>query len=210
MGLDVVCRGWVTAAARHDHHAGRDLVRLLASAADASMPDRDFVRSRRRRRRMLSGWPLRARRRRPARQARGGDRSRRPGTMVASVRNFGFITVTGQAREDMWPRATRSAEVWAEVAAEADIPVLHRGLLLATRRQESVAVLEDPSCRPRCQAQNAVFLDAGRGRRKITRSLAYAGASRRALESPRELRVEFVARRRSRAYSGLAGGARTA
>ena len=60
----------------------------------------------------------------------------------ASVRNFGFITVAGQAREDMWARARRSAEVWAEVAAQADIPVLHRGLLLAARRLESFAVLE--------------------------------------------------------------------
>src|SRR5580698_3633254 len=60
----------------------------------------------------------------------------------ASVRNFGFITVTGQEAGDMWRRARRSAEVWAEVAAGASIPVEHRGLLLTTRRAESVAVLE--------------------------------------------------------------------
>jgi len=60
----------------------------------------------------------------------------------ASVRNFGFITVTGQARGEMWARARRSAEVWAEVAAEAAIPILHRGLLLTARRPQSVAVLE--------------------------------------------------------------------
>ncbi len=60
----------------------------------------------------------------------------------ASVRNFGFITVTGQARGDMWRRALRSSQVWEEVAADAGIPVLHRGLLLAARRPESVAVLE--------------------------------------------------------------------
>ena len=60
----------------------------------------------------------------------------------ASVRNFGFITVTGQERGAMWRRARRSAEVWAEVAADASIPVLHRGLLMAVRRPESVAVLE--------------------------------------------------------------------
>src|SRR5579872_6953701 len=58
----------------------------------------------------------------------------------ASVRNFGFITVTGQARGAMWARALRTRDIWAEVAAEADIPILHRGLLLTARRPESVAV----------------------------------------------------------------------
>ncbi len=60
----------------------------------------------------------------------------------ASIRNFGFVTVTGQARGEMWRRARRSRDVWAEVAAEADIAVLHSGLLMAARRPESVAVLE--------------------------------------------------------------------
>ncbi len=60
----------------------------------------------------------------------------------ASVRNFGFITVTGQARGDMWGRARRASEVWAEVAADVGLPILHRGLLLTARRSESVAVLE--------------------------------------------------------------------
>ncbi len=60
----------------------------------------------------------------------------------ASIRNFGFITVTGQAREDMWARARRSRDIWADVAADAGIPVLHTGLLMATRRPESVRVLE--------------------------------------------------------------------
>jgi FAD dependent oxidoreductase TIGR03364 len=60
----------------------------------------------------------------------------------ASVRNFGFITVTGQARGDMWRRARRTREVWAQVAAEAELPILHRGLLMTARRPEAVAVLE--------------------------------------------------------------------
>src|SRR6202789_3757018 len=60
----------------------------------------------------------------------------------ASVRNFGFITVTGQEGGDMWRRARRSAQLWAEVAVEAHVPVHHRGLLLSVRRPESVAVLE--------------------------------------------------------------------
>jgi D-hydroxyproline dehydrogenase subunit beta len=104
----------------------------------------------------------------------------------ASVRNFGFITVTGQARGDMWARARRSAEVWAEVAAEADIPVLHRGLLLAARRPESVAVIEaflrtemGADCR---------LLDAGEVRRRHPELAAPDLLA--ALWSPHELRVE--------------------
>ena len=104
----------------------------------------------------------------------------------ASIRNFGFVTVTGQARGEMWRRARRSRDVWAEVAAEADIAVLHSGLLMAARRPESVAVLE-------------AFLatEMGEGCRLLDRAevarlqpeLATAGCLG-ALWSPRERRVE--------------------
>ena len=60
----------------------------------------------------------------------------------ASVRNFGFVTVTGQERGSMWARACRSREVWHEVAAAAGIPIVHTGLWMTVRRPESVAVLE--------------------------------------------------------------------
>ena len=60
----------------------------------------------------------------------------------ASIRNFGFITITGQARGEMWARALRTRDIWAEVAAEAGVPILHKGLVMAARRPESVAVLE--------------------------------------------------------------------
>ncbi|HTY51230.1 MAG TPA: TIGR03364 family FAD-dependent oxidoreductase [Steroidobacteraceae bacterium] len=60
----------------------------------------------------------------------------------ASVRNFGFVTVTGQERGAMWARARRSREVWREVAAAAGIPIVHSGLWVLARRRESVAVLE--------------------------------------------------------------------
>jgi D-hydroxyproline dehydrogenase subunit beta len=60
----------------------------------------------------------------------------------ASVRNFGFITVTGQERGTAWERARRTCAIWEEVAQQAGIDVLHRGLWLTTRRRESVAVLE--------------------------------------------------------------------
>lgn len=61
----------------------------------------------------------------------------------ASIRNFGFVTVTGQSRGLVWRRAQRSRDVWDEVAAEAGIPILQRGLWLPVRRPEAVAVLDE-------------------------------------------------------------------
>lgn len=60
----------------------------------------------------------------------------------ASVRNFGFVTVTGQSRGKTWERAMRSRDVWLEVAEAARIPVLHRGLAMVARRPEARTVLE--------------------------------------------------------------------
>ena len=60
----------------------------------------------------------------------------------ASVRNFGFITVSGQERGAMWARARRSREVWNEVAAATALPILQRGLWMLARRPEAVAVQE--------------------------------------------------------------------
>jgi len=60
----------------------------------------------------------------------------------ASVRNFGFVTVTGQARGEVWRLARRSAQVWNEIAGPAGITVLQRGLTLVARRPEARAVLE--------------------------------------------------------------------
>ena len=39
----------------------------------------------------------------------------------ASVRNFGFVTVTGQDRGTVWRRAMKSRDVWAEIAPKAGI-----------------------------------------------------------------------------------------
>jgi len=60
----------------------------------------------------------------------------------ASIRNFGFITVTGQARHTMWPLARRARDVWAGIAPQAGIAVEHSGLLMTARFAESVAVLD--------------------------------------------------------------------
>ncbi len=60
----------------------------------------------------------------------------------ASVRNFGFVTVTGQQQGACWARARRSRDVWEEVAPQAGIRVEHEGLLVVAQRPEAVAVLE--------------------------------------------------------------------
>ena len=60
----------------------------------------------------------------------------------ASIRNFGFVTVTGQQSGEVWRRALRSRDLWATVAPQAGVAVEHRGLILPFRRPESAAVVE--------------------------------------------------------------------
>lgn len=60
----------------------------------------------------------------------------------ASIRNFGFVTVSGQERDEMWPIARRTRDVWAEVAPRAGIAIEQTGMVLPVRRKSAVAVLE--------------------------------------------------------------------
>ena len=60
----------------------------------------------------------------------------------ASIRNFGFVTVSGQERGVTWRRAMRSRDVWMEVAPKAGIAVVHQGLAVIGRRPEAMPVLE--------------------------------------------------------------------
>lgn len=60
----------------------------------------------------------------------------------ASIRNFGFITVTGQSEGAIWRRAWRSREVWIEIAAEAGIQIVHRNECVIVRSNEALTVLE--------------------------------------------------------------------
>jgi len=104
----------------------------------------------------------------------------------ASIRNFGFITVTGQPAGDTWRRARRSRDVWAEVAPQAGIAIEHRGLHVVARRDSAAAVLEAFLKTPmgeRCE------LDAAREVADQLPMLALANASA-VLHSPHELRVE--------------------
>jgi FAD dependent oxidoreductase TIGR03364 len=104
----------------------------------------------------------------------------------ASIRNFGFITVTGQERGHSWSLASRTRDVWDQIAPEARIPVEHRGLYLSARSPEAIAVIE-------------AFLatEMGEGCRLLTAS-EFRGATgglgspdlHGALYSPHEIRVE--------------------
>jgi FAD dependent oxidoreductase TIGR03364 len=60
----------------------------------------------------------------------------------ASIRNFGFITVTGQERGDSWGLARRTREVWAWLAPQAGVRIEQQGLYLTARSNEAVAVIE--------------------------------------------------------------------
>lgn len=104
----------------------------------------------------------------------------------ASIRNFGFITISGQKAGDHWSRARRARDVWAEVAEAAGIAVIHRGLVMPAYRPEAEAVME-------------AFLatEMGEDCRRITsvEALGHVPAirpdgMRAALWSPHELRVE--------------------
>jgi D-hydroxyproline dehydrogenase subunit beta len=104
----------------------------------------------------------------------------------ASVRNFGFITVTGQQAGECWRRAMRSRDVWIEVAAAANIEIVQRGLLTIARRPEACAVLGE-----------FLLTEMGEGCRLVEpNALADCGSGLRvhefagALFSPHEVRVE--------------------
>jgi FAD dependent oxidoreductase TIGR03364 len=103
----------------------------------------------------------------------------------ASIRNFGFITVTGQAAGATWRRARRSREVWAEVAPRAGIAILQRGLVVTARRPEAVAVLE--AFRAGEMGEGCELLGPAAARARFP-FLAEPLAA--ALWSPHELRVE--------------------
>lgn len=104
----------------------------------------------------------------------------------ASVRNFGAITVTGQEAGDTWRRARRSSEVWSELAPQAGIPVLHRGLWLVAQRPEAARVLDAFMATPMAEACVLLSPAEAADRHPALRTeLASA-----VLHSPHELRVE--------------------
>jgi FAD dependent oxidoreductase TIGR03364 len=104
----------------------------------------------------------------------------------ASVRNFGFITVTGQPEGEAWRRARRTRDLWLRITSEASIPIEQRGLWVIGRRKAAAAVLEE-------------FLSTDMGREcrvlsaaEIQQTLRYLNLESAAavLYSPHEIRVE--------------------
>jgi FAD dependent oxidoreductase TIGR03364 len=60
----------------------------------------------------------------------------------ASIRNFGFVTVTGQRAGRTWQRARFSRDVWDRVMPQAGIPMVHPDLAVIARRPQAMTVLE--------------------------------------------------------------------
>jgi len=104
----------------------------------------------------------------------------------ASVRNFGFVTVTGQGAGDTWRRAMRSRAIWEEIALPAGIPIEHRGMWLLARRPLAMDVLE--AFRATAMGADCELLTPAETARRapFLRMEAAVGA----LYSPHELRVE--------------------
>lgn len=103
----------------------------------------------------------------------------------ASVRNFGFITVTGQQAGITWRRARRSRDVWAEIAEPAGIAIHQRGLLMVARRDEAMDVLADFAAGP--MGEGCRLLDGAALR---AHAPMLATGLKGGLASSHELRVE--------------------
>lgn len=103
----------------------------------------------------------------------------------ASIRNFGFVTVSGQEEGAMWRRARRSREVWVELAEAAGIQVHQRGMLTAARRPEAASLLEAFAAGP--MAEGCELLGGAEAARRFPQ---LAPGIQAAFLSPHEVRVE--------------------
>lgn len=102
----------------------------------------------------------------------------------ASIRNFGFITVTGQQSGETWRRARRSRDVWAEIAPKAGIAIAHAGLCTASRRPEATAVLE--AFLETEMGEGCELVSGG----ALSERFPFLAGQEAALWSPHDLRVE--------------------
>lgn len=103
----------------------------------------------------------------------------------ASIRNFGFVTVTGQQAGATWQRARRSRDIWAEIAPQANIRIEHEGLIVVARRPEAADVLSAFRMTEMGEACALLTDHAARERFPFL-----VGSVKAALWSPHELRVE--------------------
>jgi FAD dependent oxidoreductase TIGR03364 len=112
------------------------------------------------------------------------DRDQR--AVGASIRNFGFVTVTGQQDGECWRRAMRSRDIWEEIAPAAGIPVLQHGLAVVARRPEAAAVLEAFRNHP-VMGEDCELLSPVAGRARFP---WITGEAEAVLYSPHDRRVE--------------------
>ncbi|MDV7391424.1 FAD-dependent oxidoreductase, partial [Arthrospira platensis SPKY1] len=102
----------------------------------------------------------------------------------ASIRNFGFITVTGQRRGEHWLRALKTAEIWKRIAPKVDIDVIHQGLYVSAQRPQAMDVLEafmQTEMGEQCRLLN---------HEQVEKELSMLQPVLGALYSPHECRVE--------------------
>jgi FAD dependent oxidoreductase TIGR03364 len=111
---------------------------------------------------------------------------RDPFCVGASIRNFGFVTVTGQGSGDTWRRARRSRDVWADLAPKAGIDVAHQGLFVLAQRPQAQVVLQELLARP--EGADLRWLNPTELARQAPH-LAHAHVLG-ALYSPHEIRIE--------------------
>jgi D-hydroxyproline dehydrogenase subunit beta len=104
----------------------------------------------------------------------------------ASIRNFGFITVTGQSAGAIWRRARRSRDVWAEIAPLAGIPIVLRNECVIAHSREALDVLEQFAAGEMGEGCELLTPQRLAQRVPAARSDGVTGA----LWSPHELRVE--------------------
>jgi FAD dependent oxidoreductase TIGR03364 len=104
----------------------------------------------------------------------------------ASIRNFGFITVTGQGAGDTWRRARRAREIWGDIAPRAGIEAVHHGLYLTAFRPQAMKVLEAFMATE--MGAGCELLDLAQAARRAP-ALQLDGAQG-VLYSPHEMRVE--------------------
>lgn len=102
----------------------------------------------------------------------------------ASIRNFGFVTVNGQERGQVWDRACRSAAIWRDIAGPAGIAIEQEGLLLVAQRPEAETVVDAFLATEMGEACKRL---TGAEAQSLCPALTSATA---ALFSPHDLRVE--------------------
>ncbi|MDR0259009.1 MAG: TIGR03364 family FAD-dependent oxidoreductase [Comamonas sp.] len=106
----------------------------------------------------------------------------------ASIRNFGFVTVTGQGAGDTWRRARHARDVWAELAPKAGIAVQHQGLNLIATRDKARDVLQAFMQTDMAQSVNCALWTAEEAARHAPE--LRLNQAKAVLHSPIDLRVE--------------------